>query len=371
MTGPEVTVVGLGPAGRALAHRLASRGVRVRAVDPDPGRRWHQTFGGWERQLPPWLPAEVRGVTPRTTVLRTQDEHPLPDRYVILDTGRLQDALSLDGVDVVAGNLDDADLRALGGPVVDCRGSRPTGQASGRVPAQTALGVVLDAAVAEPVLAGADAVLMDWTTPDGAATWGGVTPTFCYTMPLPGGGVLVEETCLAGRPAPGLAALSERLRTRLARHGVDPARVDDAPREEVFIPMLPAPVRHPHARLGTAGDQLNPISGYSVFASLAAADALAGRVAVGVTTPRALRTAPRLRQVALGALVRLSGDATVELFDAFGRLPADDQRAVLDPTTPPPDLLRALLAQWLRMPPSGRAELVRATAGLPRPRASR
>ncbi|HEX2857892.1 MAG TPA: lycopene cyclase family protein, partial [Propionibacteriaceae bacterium] len=69
MTRPDVAVVGLGPAGRALAHRLLARGARVLAVDPHPERPWLPTYGGWAHQLPDWLPERVVGSRSARTVL--------------------------------------------------------------------------------------------------------------------------------------------------------------------------------------------------------------------------------------------------------------------------------------------------------------
>ena len=43
----DVAVVGLGPAGRALASRLVARGASVLAVDPRPEAVWSPTYGVW------------------------------------------------------------------------------------------------------------------------------------------------------------------------------------------------------------------------------------------------------------------------------------------------------------------------------------
>ncbi|MEO7587895.1 MAG: lycopene cyclase family protein, partial [Arachnia sp.] len=78
----DVAVVGLGPAGRALAHRLAGTGLDVLAVDPHPERSWPQTLGGWRRQLPAWLPDDdVVASTARDPQIRAVGHHPIRDEY--------------------------------------------------------------------------------------------------------------------------------------------------------------------------------------------------------------------------------------------------------------------------------------------------
>ncbi|MCT1458060.1 lycopene cyclase family protein [Aestuariimicrobium sp. p3-SID1156] len=366
MSAPDLTVVGLGPAGRTLAHRALARGLRVRVVDPRPARLWRNTYGGWAHQLPEWLPDEVVGARSKRTVMRTGAVHVLPEPYLVLDTPRLQQALSIEGAEVVERVVDDAELAALPGAVVDCRGSRPAGVPGGG-PAQTAFGLMLPRGWSEKLLRGDEAVLMEWTPHDGRARWGTEEPSFCYLIPLPDGRVLAEETCLAGSPALRSAELERRLGARLDLLGVPEEARRAAEVERVHIPLTHLPRGSGVPPFGAAGDQLNPITGYSVFASLAQADDVLDAVLGGrpVAAPRGTRA---LRLAALGAVLKLSGDATVQLFDAFARLSVADQRAVMDPATPATELVAALTRQWAAMPGPDRFRLVSATAqGVLRP----
>ena len=166
----DVAVVGLGPAGRALASRCAAAGLTVLALDPRPDAPWRQTLSVWADQVPPWLRAEACGID----VLAHRVSSPalyapgrafLHREYAVLDNDALRRALPLGaGVTVEREAVDDAGLRALTARahrVVDCRG------AGGRLnqgPLQTAYGIVVDAADAAPALGGEAARFMDWRT---------------------------------------------------------------------------------------------------------------------------------------------------------------------------------------------------------------
>lgn len=333
----------------------------MRAIDPHPGRVWPQTLSGWARQLPPWLGDDVVASRSRP-VLRTPSTRPLRDDYLVLDNAALQQALPLDGVTVEQGLVHDAglrDLRRRARVVVDARGVGPAGHRGGGA-AQTAYGVVVDAHAAGPALDGAQAVLMDWRPFDGSPRWGGRVPTFLYAIPV-AGGVLLEETALAADPPLADAELRQRLLRRLDHLGVAPAALEGRPVEHVRIPLRRiAPAVVP--RFGAAGAQLNPISGYSAFASLAAVDGWV--TAVAEDQVGSLPDAPAwTRRVALGAVLRLPGDDVVSLFDGFAQLSPAQQAAVLDADAPVPAQLAAMTVQWARMPLRGKAALVRATAG--------
>lgn len=388
----DVAVVGLGPAGRMLAHRAATAGARVLAVDPAPARPWTQTLAGWEEQLPAWLPAAARGARAHAPEIRADGRHPIRHDYVVLDNEAVRGALSLDRVQVEERAVTDAELPGLPARVVvDARGSRPAPDrpdsdrphanpySGERVPLQRAFGVRVSATEAAPVLAGAEAVLMDWRPCNGERRWGRITPTFLYVIPLPDGGYLVEETCLAGVPGPDHDSLRRRLRERLRHHGVHLSALDAAEGgaaaadparggafEYVTIPMVQAPRRMagPGAdrvvRFGSAGAQHNPVTGYSVFASLGAVDRVVDRLVGGapLTSPR---LTPLVRRVAQRAVLRLPPDQVMALFDAFGRLPAERQRAVFDPAADAGEVLAAFTGQFWRMPPASKAALIAAT----------
>lgn len=359
-------MAGLGPAGRALTHRLLAAGLSVLALDPAPDRPWRQTLGGWTGQLPSWLPGQVVGAGADDPVIRAASSYPIRARYAVLDNPALARALSLDGADVHERPVTDSELADLPARVVvDARGSRPSSAGRVRLPLQRAIGVLVEPQVAAPVLDGAQAVLMDWRPFDGSPTWGETPPTFLYAIPMPDGRVLLEETCLAGDPGPDHPELRRRLLHRLARHGLPRGVVEGAEVEKVRLPMLAHPRERSRVlRFGAAGAQHNPITGYSVFASLGAVDQVVAAVQSAVRTDGRVRVAdrpPLLRQAALRALLRLGPDDTMALFDAFGRLPVSRQRAVLDARTADLALTAALTSQFARMPKRSALALIRAT----------
>lgn len=362
MTPFDVAVVGLGPAGRSLAHRLATAGLNVLGVDPHPERSWPQTLGGWRRQLPNWLPTDVVASTAQDPQIRAASQYPIRDEYAILDNGALQHATPLAGVTVEQHLLDDDGVDALrrrARMVVDARGARPAGHVRSMAH-QTAYGVLVPPAVAAPVLGDAEAVLMDWRPFDGSSRWGATPPTFLYVIPMPDGRVLLEETCLAGDPGLGQDELRQRLVHRLGTFGIGGDDLADAEVERVSIPLQR---RGKHAegvlRFGAAGAENNPFSGYTFFASLAAVDRVAA-AALRDEVPG--RDQPLfVRRRALHGLVNLSPDDTFALFDAFGRLPGRQQRAVLDADTPLPTLVAAMTRQFSLMPVRSGMGLARAT----------
>ncbi len=358
----DVAVVGLGPAGRTLAHRLALSGLTVLGIDPHPHRVWPQTLGGWARQIPTWLSDDGVALRVEEPRIRASADHIIEDQYAVLSNARLQQATPLTDVELDEQVLDDDGVAALRGRarvVIDSRGARPAGH-SGDVPHQTAHGILVPPELAEPVLGAANAVLMDWRPFDGAERWGSTPPTFLYAIPMADGRVLLEETCLAGHPAPGQPELRRRLLIRLAGIGVTAEDVADLEVERVSIPLVRRGLRTTGVwRFGAAGAQNNPFSGYTFFASLAAVDDWVQRVANN-DMPRSDEPL-FVRRRALHGVLNLSPDDTFALFDAFGRLPTAQQRAVLDADTAMLRLVTAMTRQFLLMPTRASIGLARAT----------
>lgn len=364
----DVAVVGLGPAGRALASRCAAAGLSVLALDPNPEARWHQTLSLWADQLPPWLRADTCGVdvlahSVHGPALYSPDRAELPRDYAVIDTDRLQATLPLgDGVTVERTMLDDAGVRALterAHRVVDCRGA---GGQRRRGPLQTGYGIVLDAAAAAPALGGESALFMDWRTDYDDDKAG---PGFLYAIPLSPDRVLLEETCLAGMPAPTPADLADRLRSRLLRRGVAPDALDEPLAvERVRIPLMPRPSSQPNPRIeafGTAGGHGHAATGYSVAAALEAVPAAV--VALGSGRPLPGPRAPlttSLHGVGLRALLRADHSTTRELFAAFGRMESRQQRWFLDSASPSYQVGAAMWTMWASMPIQQKAGMVAA-----------
>ncbi|UVE95474.1 lycopene cyclase family protein [Dietzia sp. B32] len=370
----DVAVVGLGPAGRALASRCAATGLTVLALDPDPAAPWRQTLSVWADQIPPWLRHEACGVdvlahTVPDAALYAPDRALLHREYAVLDNEALRRALPLGpGVTVEHAEVDDDAVRALTARahrVVDCRGA---GGRRNRGPLQTAYGIVVDAADAVPALGGENALFMDWRTDyvrDRDDDDDEAGPSFLYAIPVGPDRVLLEETCLAGLPAPDPAVLASRLRSRLAGRGVAAEAIaSPLSVERVRIPLLPRPgvPEDPLVEaFGTAGGHGHAATGYSVAAMLAAVPGAVHAIEAGYPLP-----APRsplstaLHGVGLRALLRADDRTLRALFNAFGRLDGRRQRWFLDAASPSYQVAAAMWGMWVSMPARAKAGMVAA-----------
>lgn len=360
-TRTQVAVLGLGPAGRAAAHRLAVAGVDVIAVDPHPQRRWTPTYAAWADELPAWLAPEVVATRVPHPRAWAGGEHRLERTYVVLGTGALQDALDLAGVAVRRASVAAAGAHRVtltdgdGGDdvveadlVLDARGSRPAPDRA----AQTAYGLVVPH---ERAAAAGGPWFMDWRD-----DWrqGGeeadAPPSFLYAVPLDERTTLLEETCLVGRPALALDELRRRLERRLAARGVDlrgderveRVRFSVEPDPDVGLPGRRRPADRPVA-LGARAGLMHPATGYSVALALRLAEDLALAVAAGrdvwpVLWPARARQVQRLRAMGLTTLLRLPPGGVEQFFAAFFALPPARQRAYLSDRTDPAGTLVAM-----------------------------
>ncbi len=368
----DLVVVGLGPAGRALAHRAAAAGLDVAAVDPAPERVWTQTFGMWADEWPAWLPAELIAARLPRPAVATPAVRTLTRTYLIVDTAGLHRTLALDRVTVHparAAELTDTTVVLRGGEricgrhVVDARGLRAGSGAA----EQTAFGVILPTAEAIGALGGQAGWFMDWRRDNGAAPE--AAPSFLYAVPLGGDRVLLEETCLAGRPALGLPELRSRLLARLDARGVTvPA---DPETEKVRFPLYrTGPEAAGPVAVGARSGATHPASGYTLATALAQADAAvaalrAGRDPATVLRPRTVRAVDVLRRRGLEALLALPPARLPEFFGAYFGLSAADQRAYLSGAADVSGVLRAMAAVFAALPWSLRRRLV--TSVLRRP----
>lgn len=369
----DVAVVGLGPAGRALASRCAAHGLSVLAVDPRPEAVWTPTYGLWVDELGD-LPGTVVRARAENPELRAAGVHPLRRGYAVLDNAALQAALPLDGVEVRTGRLDDREVAALRDEarvVVDARGARPEGlPPDDPAPMQTAYGIVVSEQDAQPALQGAEALLMDWRTDWSPESEPTQTPTFLYVIPLGGGQMLLEETCLAAAPGLPVEELKVRLRRRLLARGVEPGVVErPLGREIVRFPMRGRDRPPPEGVLavGTAGRGGHRVTGYSVAHSVRRADEVARALAAGETLTEVdpMDTSERIREVGLRALLRLNTRGTLELFEAFGALPRERQRDFLSRDAGISGLVGAMWGMFAHLPAAAKVELARASLGPP------
>jgi lycopene beta-cyclase len=351
----DVVVAGAGPAGRAVAHACASRGLRTVLVAPHPAASWPATYGLWldEARL---LPAGARYVVARARVVAGAVRW-LERPYAVLDNASVRAAFAHPDVEVRAGRL--ADVLDLAPVVIDATGA---GTRPGR-PEQTAYGVKVTASAARPVVGPGEAVFMDWRPAlPGPAT-------FLYAVPLPDGRVLLEETSLACRPGLPFARLRERLLARLATFGIDPG---DAEVERVRFPLDGAAAVRPRGRVvpfGAAAGLVHPATGYGVGEALRLAPRVADAIATGgaaaarrVVWPVRARAVHRLRLAGLGALLALAPEEHAAFFELFFALPAHRQRAYLSGRTDLAGNAAAMAAMFRAAPWSLRRRMVGAPA---------
>ncbi len=361
----DVVVVGAGPAGRALSHRLLRRGVAVTVVDPRPEVEWRATYACWTDEIPYWLPPGVVGAQVDSVAMRVTETTGLRRGYTVFDTVALRRALTLDDARILRDHatvVGEHHVTTRSGAtitastVIDARGL------PGRGPRQTAWGVVVPRAQARPFLGDTEAVLMDWTPPSSDAAAGA---SFLYAVPLDADRVLLEETCLAGDPPVPVAHLRARLDERLSGHPITPLTTETV---SFALRGPTAPWRVRPIVFGSRGGLLHPATGYSVGASLAVADDVAVAIAdghdpLGALWPRSARLVHRLRSVGLRALLALSPDATRRMFDTFAELPLTQQRAYLSGRDDATGTAQAMAALFSAVDKDIRRSFVRAVPG--------
>lgn len=364
----DLLVVGLGPAGRALAHRAAAAGSTVVGVDPHPNRTWTPTYSAWIDELPRWLPRSVVASSTDCPAVFTTKRQAIARTYCVLDTPQLQRTLALDGVRVVAGTarsvtpttvlLDDGSTLTARA-VVDARGSAGLpGLAE-----QTAYGVVVERHIGESVLDGAGAWFMDWRHDNGARA--SEVPSFLYAVVLGEGRVLLEETCLVGSPPLDLRVLEHRLRTRLAGRGVTVS--GDETIERVRFAVQPPPRSKDDRnvfRFGSRSSMMHPATGYSVAASLAAADDVVDALRRGARVGTlSTWTVQRLRNLGLRTALGLDPDLVPQFFASFFDLPVTLQASYLSGHSDALGTAHAMTRMFPTLPTSARIAIARTLVG--------
>ncbi|MEC3917921.1 lycopene cyclase family protein [Nocardia sp. CDC160] len=349
----DLLICGAGPAGRALAHRALAHGLTVTVVDPNPHRRWTPTYAAWSDELPDWLKPNTIAATVDRPVAWTTRRIELDRPYVVFDTPALQDSLDLSGARLLQDRvveitrparhrttgLDLPSIRLASGPilpagrVIDARGV-PRSRALAE---QTAFGVIVD----RTRWPDTDTYFMDWRDDNGADP--NEPRSFLYAVPLNDNQVLLEETCLAGRPALDLTTLRDRLHTRLRSRGITLTGTE--PTERVRFPLhggKPSP-----SAFGAAGALMHPATGYSVATSLSLADAL---IAGDPIWPLPARAVNLLRHAGLRALLTLPPPDLPLFFDAFFTLPTASQRAYLSDRDHPRGTAAAMASLFAALP---------------------
>lgn len=358
----DLLVCGAGPAGRALAHRALSTGLSVTIIEPQPHRPWIATYAAWADELPAWLaPETIAAAVDRPVAWGTRRAE-LDRRYVMFDTAVLRDSLDLSGARIVADRVVEIvrptrlgtaghDLPSVrlasgkvlpAGRVVDARGV-------GRSPElaeQTAFGVMVE----RERWAEADTLFMDWRDDNGAEPY--EPRSFLYAVPLDDDTVLLEETCLAGRPALDIRTLQDRLAHRLRSRGIGFTGSERI--ERVRFPVHGG--RPGRGTFGAAGAFMHPATGYSVATALAAADAMVHGDPVWTPRARAVRL---LRLAGLRALLALPPQDLPVFFDAFFALSPAAQRAYLSGRDDLPGTAAAMSGLFAALPWRMRRTLAR------------
>lgn len=302
----KLAVIGLGPAGLALAHRAAVRGIDVTAWEPQPVPA--HILSVFADELPGWavdLPS--RSISAPVVYTHDGTRVPLHREYRVLDNERVWEKLTTFPVLNEPVNADAVTAAELGADiVVDARGTRDA----------YAPGMPVQVACDRYTTVASETVFMDFRSPD--------PDRFTYTIPLGDGRFLQQNTILAT---------------------VTPDRGTD-----VFIPLVPAPYTGPHVPYGTRAGFIHPFTGYSVATSFRLADktldALQARVhnlshAHGTHKP--FRASPTLlpwQTPTFRADLALSRRCLAALL----ALPADSRRDIIEAVfSLPPELARKFL----------------------------
>ncbi|MGO4617992.1 lycopene cyclase family protein [Nocardia sp. 2YAB30] len=334
----DVCVVGLGPTGRALAHRAMRAGLSVTAIDPRPDRLWPPTFSCWVDELPDWLPSGAVATTIPAPTVWTTTEHRVDRPYCVLSKSGLREALPLDDATVVAGRASRVDAHEVeladgtvhtAAMVFDTRGLPTLG---GRR-AASAHGIFVDAEAAAPMVRDGEGLLLDWRPENGAGP--DEPPSFLYAVPVGDGTVIFEETSLGLRGGMPQHELRRRTINRLAAHGI---RLTGAePSEAAHYPLDQPPPRKGEARaipFGSRGGMMHPCTGYSVADSLALVDTAVtalrqGHDPIAELWPWRARLVYWMRTRGLYGLGRLTTEQSIAIFDAFFSASPRGRRALL------------------------------------------
>ncbi|WP_072801866.1 lycopene cyclase family protein [Rhodococcoides yunnanense] len=365
----DVVVVGLGPAGRAIAHRASAAGLDVIAVDPHPDRHWTPTYSAWSDELPGWLPPSVVAASTAHPAVWTTRRQSIDRMYCVLDTAALQAVLTVGNARVLAATASTVrrdvvtltDGRSIRGrSVVDARGSTGlTGLAE-----QTAFGVIVERDVGEFLLEGVGAWFMDWRTDNGAER--GDIPSFLYAVPLGDDRILLEETCLVGSPALEPSVLRPRLVARLRSRGLVPTGQEPVERVK-FAVQPPARTRGDRGivRFGARSHLMHPATGYSVAASLATTDLLVAGLADGnSSSPLSVWAVQRLRNLGLRTALNLDSEQIPHFFASFFELPVSLQTSYLSGRGDLRGTVSAMTRMFPTLPTAARLAIARTVVGI-------
>lgn len=173
---------------------------------------------------------------------------------------------------------------------------------------------------------------MDWRQDNGADP--SEPRSFLYAVPLSDDAVLLEETCLAGRPALDSTVLRDRLTHRLRSRGI--TLTGEERIERVRFPVHGG--KPGRTTFGAAGGLLHPASGYSVATALRTADTLSAGDSIW---PHSARAVHALRLAGLRVLLALPRRISLSSSTPSSHSPPHDSAptspaAMISPAPPPP-----------------------------------
>lgn len=282
----------------------------------------------------------------------------------MLDTLALQTALRVDNARLVTGTaqrITSSDVTLTdgtivsGATVVDARGTiGMPGLAE-----QTAYGVIVPREVAEPLLESAGAWFMDWRHDNG--TDPGAVPSFLYTVRSSEESILLEETCLVGRPALDIRVLRDRLHIRLRARGLVLSGSESV--ERVRFPVQSPPRKRGEndvVRFGSRSPMMHPATGYSVAASLAAVDDLVDAVRRGRRVGSLqIWAVQRLRNLGLKTALDLDPALVPQFFASFFDLPVALQASYLSGRSDAAGTVHAMIRMFPTLPTATRLAIAR------------
>ncbi|MEW5318362.1 MAG: hypothetical protein WDW38_009587 [Sanguina aurantia] len=293
----DLIVTGAGPAGVAVAERVAAAGFSVCIMDPSPHAIWPNNYGVWVDEFQAMgLMDCLEVVWPKARVWL--DSSPTGEKCLDRPYGRVDRPLLkrkllekcvANGVTFLNAKVDSvshadgsstvkaADGRLLRGSLVlDATGhsrklveyDQPFNPGY-----QGAYGIMAEVESHPFPL---DTMLfMDWR--DDHLTQGtdmqaanAATPTFLYAMPFTATKVFLEETSLVARPAVGFKELKERLEIRLKSMGIKVTRVEE---EDGCW------------RWGGTAGMVHPSTGFMVARTLGAAPTVADAIIDQLSSP--------------------------------------------------------------------------------------
>jgi len=372
----RAVIVGVGPAAAGLARACVAIGVEATLIAPTNEAPKHTLCAFADTVEPRFVAATFA----RALVATDEGVADIGRPYVRLDNAALMQAPAAQRVHGRVRALDDGavvldegrHVLAAHDAVVDASGHAPVlVQRAARAPAwQSAYGVFVRGYDRE--LPPGTALFMDWR--DHGVEDGG-PPSFLYALAERDGSLLLEETTLASWAPVAPDMLRARLMRRLQRRGT--VVHDVLGEEQVCFPMGGGlPIRGQRvAAFGAALGVTSPISGYSVAASLARADAVARAIASGpsagagdavldaVWTRDAL-SVRSLQRFGLAAAASFSRAAASSFFSRFFTLPPADWRSYLDGDVTAPAARATMLALFRDAPMSLRARLMRGAASV-------